>query len=164
MENIRLNRLVQLPEYKKAIQEIKKFEEDRVFCKHNINHFLDVARISYIINLEQNYNISKEIIYTTAFVHDIGRHIQYKNNTPHEKASAHILVDMLKKCDYKEDEIEMIKEATLAHRDKKMAQQSKNPLSIILYKADKLSRSCFDCSSEDSCTWSSDKKNLHVKI
>ena len=53
--------------------KMKKFEHDREFCCHQITHLLDVARIAYIKNLEAGLGIDKELIYTAAILHDIGK-------------------------------------------------------------------------------------------
>ena len=37
-------------------------EKSRIFCKHDLQHSLDVARIAYILNLEADLKIEKEII------------------------------------------------------------------------------------------------------
>ena len=80
----------------------KEAEKDRIFCKHGIEHLLDVARIAYIENLEQNCGVSKEWIYTAALLHDIGRFLQYsKGNIM--KAGAE-LKEILKDCGFKQEE------------------------------------------------------------
>lgn len=43
-----------------------------------MEHFLSVARISYLMVLEKNLDIPKDIIYATAFLHDMGRADQYE--------------------------------------------------------------------------------------
>ncbi len=35
------------------LNAIKEKEKSRIFCSHDLQHFFDVARISYIINLEE---------------------------------------------------------------------------------------------------------------
>ncbi len=48
-------------------------EEGRRFCHHDMGHFLDVARLAMIFNLQQGLSVSKEMIYAAALLHDIGR-------------------------------------------------------------------------------------------
>lgn len=136
-------------------------EADRCFCRHDIVHFLDVARIGMIINLEENIGIPKDVIYAAALLHDIGKHKQYFNRTPHEKASAEIAPDILKLCGYDKKETDVIIDAILQHRNE-MVYSEKN-LRGVLYRADKASRACFACAAEKDCNWSEDKKNLSLK-
>ena len=43
-----------------------------------MEHFLDVARLMYIYNLEDQAGFSKEMIYAAGLLHDIGRYEQMK--------------------------------------------------------------------------------------
>ncbi len=162
MENQRLNKLVNLTQYKEAYNTIQELERERIFCKHDMNHFLDVARIAWIYNLENNYNLSKEIVYTTALLHDIGRHLQYTKNIPHNEASVIIAEPLLLDCGYLDEEIENIKKAILYHNREKEALSSNDKLIQILYKADKSSRKCYSCSSEKECNWEIWEKNKNI--
>ena len=38
------------------------------------------------------------------------------------------------------------------------------PLERLLYTSDKASRMCFACPAEAECDWSSEKKNMELKI
>ncbi len=136
-------------------------EAQRCFCRHNMNHFLDVARIGMIINLEENLKVEKEWIYAAALLHDMGKHIQYANGTPHEVASAEIAPKILADCGFDKKETDVIVEAILSHRDEK-AKEERN-LKGILYRADKASRSCFACKAEPECNWKEGRKNLQIK-
>jgi len=136
-------------------------EAQRCFCRHNMEHFLDVARIGMIINLEENMGIDKEWIYAAALLHDLGKHIQYEDGTPHEKASATIAPRILSECGFDEKEAEIIVDAILTHRDFSVVQERN--LRGILYRGDKASRACFACKSEADCNWKDGKKNLQIK-
>lgn len=70
-------------------------EHDREFCCHQITHLLDVARIAYIKNLEAGLGIDKELIYTAAILHDIGKALQYTDKIPHEIAGEKIAGEIL---------------------------------------------------------------------
>ena len=50
----RINKISEHPLWKLHMTQLKEAEKDRIFCKHGIEHLLDVARIAYIENLEQN--------------------------------------------------------------------------------------------------------------
>lgn len=135
----------------------KEFERGRKFCKHNLRHFLDVARIAYSINLEENLGFEKEIIYITAILHDIGKSFQYENGTPHEVASWEISKVFLEQYKFNQEEFEFIKQGILGHRDK-----NSDGFSALIYKADKLSRSCINCKARSECNWSDEKKNIKI--
>lgn len=145
-------------EYVKLLNDLEEFERERTFCKHDLPHFLDVARICYIMVLEEGLDISKDLIYTTALLHDIGRIIQYRDGTDHDKASADIAEKLLPLTSFNEEEREMILDCIRKHREK----QTSTPFNEIFYKADKLSRICFRCPAYDICYWSKEKKNHRI--
>lgn len=136
-------------------------EAGRSFCRHNMGHLLDVARIAMILNLEEGLEIQKDVVYAAALLHDIGRHVQYENDTPHELASAEIAPLILQDCGYDKKETGVIVDAIRLHRTAKIAEN--HDLSGILYRADKASRACFDCKAEKFCDWKEDKKNFTIR-
>lgn len=156
--NNRINLILHNSKFNGCLDKNKEAEKNRQFCKHGINHFIDVARIAYIIALEKNLKYSKDIIYATSLLHDIGRWLQYKENTPHEIASAVLAKEILEQADYNSDEIDLICSAILNHRN----QDNENTLDYIIYKSDKLSRKCFNCQSINECNWSENKKNYNI--
>lgn len=153
----RFNYILNDEKYIYYLQRNKSFEKGRKFCKHNLKHFLEVARIAQIINLEENLGFEKELIYATAILHDIGKSFQYENGTPHEIASSEIATEFLEKYEFSNDEIDVIKQGILGHRDKKS-----EGFSSLIYKADKLSRLCLTCKAKNECNWSDEKKNLMI--
>ena len=50
------------------MSDLAKKEEDRIFCIHDIEHCLDVARISYILAFENGIKIDKDIVYGAALL------------------------------------------------------------------------------------------------
>ena len=61
----RVNRILGDEEYLKYIHEIEELERDRIFCRHNMEHFLNVARIACLLDHEDSlyapeYSGSKE--------------------------------------------------------------------------------------------------------
>lgn len=157
----RVNRILQNEKYKVHLEKIRAAEETRLFCCHNMGHFLDVARIAMQLNLQENRGISKELIYATALLHDIGRHVQYADGTPHEQASAVLAPEILEECGFSAAEAEEILYAIANHRNKQITGQG--DLAAIIYRADKLSRACFACNAEKECDWSRSKKNLYLE-
>lgn len=114
-----------------------------------------------ILNLEEGQNLDKDLIYAASLLHDIGKHRQYDEGIPHEKASAEIAPAILQDCGFKEEETSVIIKAILAHRDSASAEM--NGLTGILYRADKASRACFCCKAEKECDWKNGRKNLVIK-
>lgn len=153
---------------------IQQSEKNRVFCNHTLEHFLDVARLSWIYNLEENSGIDKELIYAAALLHDIGRYQQTADGTPHQQAGAALAEIILPQCGFHRDEISEILFAIRQHRSDPAAQTADRPqekqtvlsekLAAYLYRADKQSRCCFACPALDSCNWENEKKNLTIKI
>lgn len=140
-----------------AVGQIAELEKDRAFCRHDIDHLLHVARLAYIENLEQDWKISKELIYTAALLHDIGRGIQYIEGIPHEKASYAMAPAILDDCGFGGQEKEDILDAIRSHRNQAVSEEA--TLRGLIYRADKLSRNCFACKASAECSWSETKKN-----
>ena len=158
----RINRICRHPLWKESVAEIQRLEEDRIFCRHNPAHYLDVARIAYIENLEKNIGISKEVIYAAALLHDIGRHRQYLEGIPHEEASAVLAAPILRDCGFTEMEQKEIISAISEHRTPETA--GKANLQGLIYRADKGSRSCLFCNASEECNWGIEKKNITLKV
>lgn len=146
------------PFYIENIEKNRKAEEERQFCRHDIEHFMNVARIAYIFKLERNYIISKEEIYAAALLHDIGKWQQYLEKIPHEVASAEIAQTILDETGFSAEEKDRIVKAILAHRKG----EGGSELAEIIYDADKLSRDCFFCRKEAECNWNEEKKNKRI--
>ena len=153
----RVNKIINHPKYKKYLSKIEYHEQNREFCRHNMEHFMDVARICYIMCLEENLQVNKEVIYGVALLHDIGRWVQYEDSTPHEKASYDLSGEILRACNFNESEINTILQGILNHRNKNAESFNKK-----VYDADKLSRGCFLCKVEKQCNWAKEKKNLNI--
>ena len=157
----RIDKILKHDQFLYHLQENNTAEADRRFCRHNMVHFLDVARIGWILILEEGLDIEKEWIYAAALLHDMGKHKQYADGTPHEIASGEIAPEILRDCGFDNKETNVIVEAILSHRDAGVAEE-KN-LKGILYRADKASRACFSCEAESDCNWKNGKKNLTIK-
>jgi uncharacterized protein len=156
----RINCILQNEKFKEYIKRNQAQEINREFCHHDIEHFLDVARIAYIKVLENKLEIEKDIVYATALLHDIGRWMQYETGISHEKAGVQLALEILKECSFNEEEIGLIVKAIGDHRN---SENLKNSLSELLYSSDKLSRSCFNCRAYKECNWSNEKKNNTIK-
>lgn len=156
----RIDKILNHPLFIENLEKNKAAEADRRFCRHDMVHFLDVARIGMILNLEEQLGIGREMIYGAALLHDIGKHRQYQEGISHEQASAKIAPKILRECGFDEKETETIVEAILSHRNQDVTVE-KN-LKGLLYRADKASRPCFACEAEADCNWKGSKKNLKI--
>ena len=112
----RVNQIWNHPLYQNELNKLQLLETDREFCRHTPEHFLDVARLAYIRALEENAPVSKELIYCTALLHDIGRARQYEDGTPHDEAGAAIAGQILNELGFSMEEIEAIVSAIRGHR------------------------------------------------
>ena len=150
----RVNQIWKHPLYQTELHKLQLLEADREFCRHTPEHFLDVARLAYIRALEENYPVSKELIYCTALLHDIGRTRQYEDGTPHDEAGAVIAEQILKELGFSPEEIQAIVSAIRGHR----AETNQTILGQLIYRADKKSSK-----AEPECYWSSAKKNMTIQ-
>lgn len=156
----RINKMMSHPLYVSNQKKIEALEEKRIFCRHGMDHTLDVARIMYIKVLEANISIKKDVIYGVALLHDIGRALEYEQGIPHHEASVKLAQQILLDCDYTKDECCQMVRAIGAHKEKML--EENEMLCKLLYEADKLSRKCFDCSAKKECYWSEEKRNHHI--
>lgn len=157
----RLQKILRHPLFKYHLDANNAAEADRCFCRHNMAHFLDVARIGRIISQEEQLQLPMDIIYAAALLHDMGKHIQYEEGTAHELTGAEIAAEILPECGFDGAETELITEAICCHRDSSIAEE--RSLRGVLYRADKASRACFYCEAEKMCSWKNEKKNLQLK-
>ncbi|MGM9640460.1 MAG: HD domain-containing protein [Faecousia sp.] len=155
MERIHL--LQQHPLFRQLYDALQKAEESRPFCRHNMEHFLAVARLMRIYNLEEGAGLSRDLLYGAALLHDLGR---AEPGTSHEIAGAEIAGNILPDCGFEPEEIEEIREAILGHRSPAL---SKSTLRTYLYRADKASRNCFCCPAREECNWPREKMNLWIQ-
>ncbi len=173
----RVNRIWRHRTYQECLEKIRAHEKTREFCRHTPEHFLDVARLTYILALEEGIRQEgitggtsaepknrifppKELIYAAGLLHDIGRHLQYEKGIPHQTASAEIAEGILSDCGFSEGERETILHLIRSHR----TSQEGTDLAALFYRADKLSRNCFACPAQEKCDWPETKKNLEIKL
>jgi uncharacterized protein len=148
--------------YQECRNQIEAAEENRIYCLHNLEHSLDVARIAYIMNLEEQYHLERELIYAIALLHDLGRSRQYTTGEPHHEASVTIAESILRDCDFSEDEIRIAGQAIGAHQSSQHDSELDNLYATVLYQADKLSRNCYECKVRKTCYWEEKKKNKAI--
>ena len=159
----RVNRIWRHPRYQECLEEICYCEEGRIFCRHTPEHFLDVARLTYLFALERGITADREQIYAAGLLHDIGRFRQYREGIPHEQASAVIAQEILAECGFDREEQEAVLRLIRSHRTKPSeAKLEQADLAALFYRADKLSRNCFSCPAQKECDWPENKKNMEI--
>ena len=154
-----IDAILQNDKFQYGLFRITELEKDRIFCCHGLSHLLDVARIAWIMVLEQQIPVQKHIVYGAALLHDLGRYRQYEEQVPHYQASAELAEDILPCAGYTTDETKQIVDAIRQHGTEPNEQGA---LARILYDADKLSRNCFQCSAQAECKWKKEKRNKTI--
>lgn len=147
----RVNRILSDREYRQYLQNILTLEKERPFCGHDLDHLLTVARLTYLLLLEERcLFVSKEIAYAAGLLHDIGRWKEYQSGGDHALHSAALAGSILNRTGFDDSERKLILEAIAGHRhDQPTGRLS--PLGKALRKADDMARLCFCCASRSSC-------------
>ena len=155
------NRIIKNEHYCALVSEIAELEKDRIFCKHDMEHFLNVARIAVIICSEKGIGADADIIYSAALLHDIGRGEEYRSGIPHDEAGAVIASEILDETGCPAEKKSEIISLISAHRT---GEDSKSELERIFFRADKKARLCFCCKAKDECNWSEYKRNNEIGV
>lgn len=147
------------PLYQQEYDRLQRMEAGRTYCGHDMEHFLDVARVCWIQVLEQKLPLTKDVVYAAGLLHDIGKGLQYEQGTPHHIASAELAEAIMPECGYDKEEMEPVLEAIRLHRK---PQEHDHPLVSLLYYADKKTRLCFCCKAAKECNWSDEKRTKGI--
>lgn len=150
-----VKRLVALPYYQSLLHQLEEKEKDRIYCKHDFTHFLDVARITAILVRDFDIDVSDEAIYLTALLHDIGR--LDDGMMPHAQASIRYAKECLERIHYPADKHTLILDVIANHRYR--GRQKPKTFIEAFSLADNLSRACYRCPATESCKWSDERKN-----
>lgn len=154
----RIDRILRDARVQDSLRRIEQLEQQRVFCRHGLEHLLDVARIAWILVLERQLPLPKDVVYGAALLHDLGRHRQYEEGVAHHLASAQLAEAILPDAGYSAAETAQIVTAIRQHG----AQPQQDLLAQVLYRADKLSRNCFQCAAQGQCKWPPEERNRTV--
>lgn len=148
----RVNVIIADPEYRGYLKKNSDAEQNREFCTHHFEHLLSVARITWLLLLEEGTpHISREIAYAAGLLHDIGRWHELEDEIDHAVYSAELAGPLLKRAGFSEAESALIRKAIVQHRSKSEAVGHISPLSNALRKADKYERTCFFCNARHQC-------------
>lgn len=153
------NRIVKNLLFITKMAEIRRLERDRIFCRHDISHCMDVARLTMLICAEEGIQADRDTVYAAALLHDIGRAEEYVSGTPHDFAGIETAARILTQLDCPPELSREIIRLIACHRDSK---GKKNQLEAAFYRADKQSRLCFACPAQDECCWDDSKKNMKI--
>lgn len=175
LPSLRIDKIRTSEQFVAALSLIEELEAERIFCRHDMAHFLDVARIMTLLRVEYNLFLPADEIYAAALLHDLGRS---KGGEGHAAASVVIAEQVLPQCGFSPAEIRRICSAIAAHGDKgekeafskrlpdkkaemiyaslgieDMFEQEESVLGRLLIAADKLSRRCYECAASKECRW-----------
>lgn len=151
----RVNGIVRHPLFERQLARLGELEKTRVFCRHDLQHLLDVARLGWIAALERQLPLERDVVYAAALLHDLGRVEQIEEGTPHHQASAALAARILPEAGFSEEEVSRIQSAILAHRE----DGGGDCLGKLIFWADKACRTCWSCGARTGCSWSDEKKN-----
>lgn len=140
--------------FKSLLCNLDKLEQTRLFCRHDINHLNETARIMLILNSRLGYYLPEDIVLATAYLHDLGRIDEYTKGIDHRHAGLQDITKILVECGYTNSEIDKILLAISCHNRK-----TSDELSALLYTADKKSRQCYECKMYNECKWDDNQKN-----
>lgn len=174
----RVQAVLEHPLYRDALGAIESAEADRRFCRHGLDHLLDVGRIAWIINLERGLGLDREVVYAAALLHDVGRSAQYACGVPHDEAGEQLAAEILGTVDAEQrflpDERRAIVGAVRGHREHPkcacvasshdVVEDDEAALARVIAEADGLSRACWACDAHDDCYWSDERKNLAIRV
>ncbi len=181
-------KLLKHPEFQKIQEEITESEQDRIYCRHEISHALDVCRIAWIMYLEtyvfhkkdgdspEKLSSVKDQIYVAGLLHDIGRARQYATGEHHAAAGKRIADRILTDIDYPVEWKETALNIITEHHGRRennvcyktdMAEglpfdEIQENIAVFIRHADHLSRNCFCCASADSCKWKEEERNRTI--
>jgi uncharacterized protein len=144
------NKILQHPKFQEYIQKNAIAEKDNKwgYCNHDIQHAIDVARVAYIMSLEKSLDLDKDIIYSTALLHDIAKWLQHQNGSDHAVEGAALAQKILYDIGMDSQTTALITDAIRSHR---VDDPNAAPLNKVLYDADKSCRMCVLCSSIEGC-------------
>lgn len=155
------NRIIVCGKYLNELKLLAELEHDRIFCRHNIEHFLNVARITLIMCSQKRVYADPDVVYSAALLHDIGRTDEYISGVPHDEAGIRKAEVILSEVGCDEGIKEKILSLIGSHRNKIGDDCS---LEEIFYRADKKSRLCFCCPAQEDCNWSDEKRNMKIEV
>lgn len=157
----RVDLLLKDAHYNDYISSNTDGESGLKYCRHGLQHHIDVARIAYILVLEHNdlnYFVQqnglssklagKEIIYAAGLLHDIAKWKEILEGVDHATYGARLARDLLPRALFSPNEVDIICKAIFEHRN---ISTNMSFLGERIHRADNLSRVCNQCEEGDNC-------------
>jgi len=148
MSENRIDLILKNSKYFFYLGENSNREQTRRYCRHDWNHMRDVARIAYILAMEEKTFLGRDVVYAAGLLHDIGRWKEYDTGEDHAIVSALLAPEILDGAGYSGAECEVIIRAIQEHR---RASGESSPLGQLICRADDLSRPCLTCDVKADC-------------
>ena len=149
----RIEMLLRDPLYHDYMERNINEERNLKYCRHDLHHHTDVARIAYILVLENNdlgyfvmeANLSgrlaaKELIYAAGLLHDIGKWKEYQMGVDHASMDQ-IGARHLTRIHFNENEIK----SSVGYYEHRNISRDMSFLGERIHRADNLSRVCSQC-------------------
>lgn len=161
MELIIANRILQDPLFREKLAKIERLEEDRIFCGHGLEHLLSVGRMAMLMCIEKGVEVSPDVLYSAALLHDIGRVEEYTLGISHDISGPETAGKILEQVGCDPEDSQQILHLIAGHRHK-----DPDPMSLeaIFYAADKKSRMCSFCKAQEECCWPDEKRNHSIEV
>ena len=96
----RIDNILKNETYRFLMGMIRERELARIFCCHGLDHCLDVARIAYMLDMDEGAGIDRELIYAAALLHDVGRADPDNTGMEHHILSVRYAGDILRPVSY----------------------------------------------------------------
>ncbi len=152
------NQILHAPAYLESMETLRRMEQDRIFCRHDLAHCLDVARLTLLLCRENGVRAEADIVYAAALLHDIGRVTEYADGTSHDEAGLSLACSVLSSLDCPPDRQAQILSLIASHRE-----GGGGMLEQLFSLADKRSRQCFACPARGACNWEAEKQNMNIR-
>ncbi|MDD5953178.1 MAG: HD domain-containing protein [Oscillospiraceae bacterium] len=157
----RLDAILHHEVFCRELDRLAQAEKDRIYCRHDLEHLLAVARTAYILNLERQAGLPQDLLYAASLLHDIGRARQYETGEPHREAGVTLAQEILQDTSFTPAEQAEILDCIRSHHHGPYGGRT---LLELISEADHRSRPCFACPAAETCKWSMERRNLSLTI
>ena len=190
------DRVLKHPLFVNYTERIRELEKDRIYCGHQLEHSMDVARLAWIYYMEdmlsdtdqvghffaidqvyaskedsegeeldvvwqKKCEMLKDLFYTCALLHDIGRAVQYETGVHHSIAGQELARQVLEDVQAPASWLGLILDVVAEHSHGEFSEGDRS-LEYYIMKADHDCRLCFGCQASDSCKWSDEEMNHSI--
>ena len=152
----RYQKIVRNKRFQREYQRLEEKEQDRRFCRHNMEHFLAAARISLYQSFWKTAGDIQRCYLWYRFLHDLGRMAEYETGNLMRSWRGSCR-GILRSADMSRWRLNRLQTSIRGHRRK--GQKDPDSFADVFYQADKLSRDCIHCRVREECYWPEDRKN-----